>query len=160
MGHFGFSYIGLIYLLLLFLPNILWTRHKPPEYDGAARRESRALVAVERAGEVCVTVCALVFADFNWRAFSLWSLWLIVSALLMVLYEVCWLRYFRTGCTWAGFYGSLGIIPVPLATLPVAAFLLLGVYGKVVWMIAAALILGVGHIGIHLGHAREMVDPK
>ena len=155
MGHLGFSYVGLAYLLLLFAPNLLWTRHKPPGYDEASRRESRVLLAFERAGEVCVTACAVIFSDFNLRPPSPWCLWLGASALLMVLYEGCWVRYFRTGCTWAGFYGKLGPVPVPLAVSPVAAFLLLGVYGKVAWMVLSALILGVGHIGIHLGHARE-----
>ena len=26
MFHFGFSYIGLIWLLMLFVPNIIWTK--------------------------------------------------------------------------------------------------------------------------------------
>ena len=25
-GHLGFSYIGLIFLLLLFIPNMIWTK--------------------------------------------------------------------------------------------------------------------------------------
>jgi hypothetical protein len=33
MGELGFSYIGLIYLLMLFIPNILWTKNKPTDYD-------------------------------------------------------------------------------------------------------------------------------
>ena len=32
MIHFGFSYIGLIFLLMLFIPNMLWTKHKPKDY--------------------------------------------------------------------------------------------------------------------------------
>ncbi len=27
--RFGFSYVGLIYLIMLTLPNILWTRNRP-----------------------------------------------------------------------------------------------------------------------------------
>lgn len=156
MGRLGFSYVGLVYLLLLFAPNLLWTRRKPPGYGEVARRESRLLLALERTGEVCVTACAVLFSDFNFKPPTPWSLWLGASILLMLLYELCWARYFRTGCTWAGFYGRLGPVPVPLASLSVGAFLLLGVYGKVVWMVLAALILGVGHIGVHLGHAKEM----
>lgn len=26
--NFGFSYVGLIYLLMLFIPNILWSKKK------------------------------------------------------------------------------------------------------------------------------------
>lgn len=47
-------------------------------------------------------------------------------------------------------------IPVAGATLPVIAFFLLGVYGKVVWMLIATLILGIGHIGIHLQHRKNI----
>ena len=148
MGHFGFSYVGLVYLLLLFLPNLLWTRAQPQGYDPSG--ENRVLRAFERVGEVAVTCCALIFSDFNLRPWSQWSLWLVASALLMALYELWWLRYFRSARTLRDFYSSLFGIPVAGATLPVAAFLLLGIYGRVVWMVLAALVLGVGHIGIHL----------
>ena len=29
--HFGFSYVGLIFLLMLFVPNFLWTKHRPKD---------------------------------------------------------------------------------------------------------------------------------
>ena len=53
------------------------------------------------------------------------------------------------------FYSGLLGIPVAGATLPVMAFLLLAVYGKNMALAAAVLILGVGHIGIHLMHRKE-----
>lgn len=31
MFHFGFSYVGLIYLLMLFIPNIIWTKRRITE---------------------------------------------------------------------------------------------------------------------------------
>ena len=31
--HFGFSYIGLIYLIMLFVPNIKWAGNKPVDYE-------------------------------------------------------------------------------------------------------------------------------
>ena len=42
------------------------------------------------------------------------------------------------------------------ATLPVISFFLLGIYGKVIWLVVAALILGFGHIGIHIQHSKEL----
>ena len=70
----------------------------------------------------------------------------------MVLYLLWWLRYFRSERTLHDFYGSFCGVPVAGAVLPVAAFLLLGIYGKVLWLAGSALVLGVGHIGIHLRH--------
>lgn len=82
--------------------------------------------------------------------------WLIAAFLLMVLYEVYWIRYFRSEKTMKDFYSSLLGIPVAGATLPVLAFLMLAVYGKSIILGASVLILGIGHIGIHLMHKREI----
>ena len=154
--HWGFSYVGLLYLVMLAVPNILWTRNRPKDYEKYAANENRVLLALERVGEVLVSGAALVFSDFNIRPLSPRSLWLAASFSLMVLYEIHWVRYFRSGRTMRDFYASLLGIPVAGATLPVAAFLLLAVYGRNPVLGAAVLILGVGHIGIHLMHRREI----
>ena len=36
-----------------------------------------------------------------------------------------------------------------------AAFFLLGIYGRIWWMLPGVVVLGIGHIGIHLGYRRE-----
>ena len=33
LGHIGFSYVGLLFLLALIVPNLLWTRHPPKGYS-------------------------------------------------------------------------------------------------------------------------------
>ena len=73
----------------------------------------------------------------------------------MIFYEMWWIRYFRSDRTLLDFYSSFLGVPVAGATLPVCAFFLLGVYGKVVFMLIASTILGIGHIGIHLQHRKE-----
>ncbi len=74
----------------------------------------------------------------------------------MVLYEIWWVRYVRSKRTPADFYSDFCGIPVAGAALPVAAFLLLGIYGRVLWLLLSAVILGIGHIGIHLRHRKEI----
>lgn len=98
-GHFGFSYIGLVFLLL-FVPNIIWTSRKPQGYT--SKNENKVLLIFERAGE------------FFWG------------------------------------------VPLAGATLPVISFFLLGIYGKVVWLLISTIILGIGHIGIHMQHSKEI----
>ncbi len=156
MGHFGFSYTGFIFLLLLFIPNILWAKRQPKGYT--SQGESRVLLAFERVGEALVCCCALIFTDFNWHGWSPWCWWLVGACLLMAVYERWWVRYFRSARTLADFYSSLLGVPVAGAALPVAAFFLLGIYGKVVWMLVASAILAVGHIGIHLQHKRQLKE--
>ena len=81
---------------------------------------------------------------------------MIISVILLVLYEIFWIRYFKSEKKMKDFYSSLFGVPVAGATLPVAAFLVLAVYGKNVLLGAAVVILGIGHIGIHLMHSREI----
>ena len=154
---FGFSYVGLIYLIMLMLPNLLWTKNQPKNYEKYAGNEKKILVFLERTGEVLVSCLVLIFSDFNIRPWPPWSWWLLLSFLLMVCYELYWVRYFRSEKTMGDFYSSFLGLPVAGATLPVAAFFLLAVYGRNPALMAAVILLGIGHIGIHLMHRKEVV---
>lgn len=153
-GSFGFSYIGLLFLLLLFIPNLIWAKNKPKGYT--SEHENRILLTFERTGEVLTTTCALIFQNYNIQNWSNWNWWLIAAFLCMAMYEAWWIRYFRSEKTLSDFYSSFYGIPLAGATLPVMAFLLLGIYGKVLWMIISALILGIGHVGIHWQHKKGL----
>jgi len=109
-GHLGFSYIGLIFLLMLFIPNIIWIKYKPVAYDSSIENK------------------------------------------ILLIYEIAWFKYFKSERKVKNFYADLYKIPLPLATLPVTAFLLVGVYGNVIWLVISSIILGIGHIGIHIQH--------
>jgi hypothetical protein len=50
MGHFGFSYIGLIYMIMLEVPNILLAKHKPEGYDPTG--ENKVLLVHKRLSEI------------------------------------------------------------------------------------------------------------
>ncbi|WHY66811.1 hypothetical protein [Neobacillus sp. SuZ13] len=154
LGHLGFSYVGLIYLLMLWIPNTIWSRNKPIDYN--TTKENKLLVLLERVGQACCTCIILIFTDYNLAPFSAWSWWLIAFFFLMVLYEISWIRYFTHEHTEENFYRSFYGIPVPGASLPVMAFLLLGIYGKVIWLIASSIIIGIGHIGIHIQHLKAI----
>ncbi len=154
--NFGFSYVGLIYLLMLFMPNLFWTKYKPENYEKYVKNENKILKIFESAGQVLVTCIVLIFKDFNIRFGSLQIIWLAVSFIFMILYEIYWLRYFKSEKTMNDFYSSLLGIPAAGATLPVISFLLLGIYGKNIPLIIATIILGIGHIGIHMSHKKEI----
>ena len=155
--NFGFSYIGLIFMAMLIIPNIIYTKNQPTDREKYAAEENKVLQIFERIGEALITCCALIFSDFNIGEISPWALWLLAACALMILYEIYWIRYFKSEKTMTDFYRSLLGIPVAGATLPVAAFLLLGVYGRNIFMIISLIILGIGHIGIHLQHRKEIM---
>lgn len=154
LGHLGFSYVGMIYLLMLFIPNIIWSKNQPIDYDNT--QENKVLLLFEHVGQVCCTCSVLIFSDFNIVTFSAWSLWLIVSFSLMILYEISWIRYFTDEHIEENFYRSFCGIPVPIASLPVMAFFVSDIYGKVIWLIISTIIIGVGHIGIHIQHLKTI----
>ena len=153
--HFGFSYVGLIFLVMLFVPNIIWAKHQPQDYDQYVKNENKTLLAFERAGEVLVSAIVLIFSDFNVQGFDSRLIWLIIALALMILYEVFWVRYFKSEKTMKDFYSSILGIPVAGATLPVITVLVLAIYGRNPLLFAAGIILGIGHIGIHLQHRKE-----
>lgn len=154
--NFGFSYVGLIFLVMLMVPNMIWTKNQPKDYEKYVGNEKKVLLAFERIGEVLVSCAVLIFSDFNIKPWSNWSWYLVASFLLMVLYEIYWIRYFKSKKNMADFYSSILGIPMAGATLPVMAFLLLAIYGKNIVLGVSVLILGIGHIGIHLMHKKEI----
>ena len=54
------------------------------------------------------------------------------------------------------YYSSFMGFPLAGATLPVMAVLLLGIYSENVIVICSAIILGIGHFGIHYMHKQEI----
>ena len=130
--NFGFSYVGLIFLLMLYIPNIIWSKNIPEDYDKYSKNENKVLLIFERIGEVLVTVIALIFKDFNIGKISYWSIILLIAFLLLVLYEIYWIRYFKSNKTMEDMYRGIIGIPLAGAILPVLAFLLLGIYGIII----------------------------
>ena len=51
MIHFGFSYMGLIFLLMLFIPNIIWTKHKPKDYEKYVVNEIKYCYCLKGSGK-------------------------------------------------------------------------------------------------------------
>lgn len=156
--QFGFSYIGAIFLLLLFVPNLAWAKNLPQDYDPS--EENKILQTMERIGQALVTALSLCISSLNLRPWTPWSWWLVAAGGWMILYEGFWLRYFRGGHTLEDLYGSFCGVPLPGATLPVLAAFALGLYAKSLWLLLAAVLLGVGHIGIHLEHKKTKVPGK
>ncbi|MBE5851798.1 MAG: hypothetical protein E7299_02410 [Lachnospiraceae bacterium] len=148
--------IGVVYLLMLFIPNIIWTKNQPTDYNKYVINENRILQIFEKVGEVLVCCFVIIVPSSELSLDKAWSIWLYASFLLMILYEIYWVRYFKSEKRMSDFYRSLCGVPVAGATLPVCAFFLLGVYEKNVFLMISTIILGIGHIGIHLSHYKKL----
>ncbi|WP_407414667.1 hypothetical protein [Methanobrevibacter sp.] len=149
--NLGFSFVGLIFLVMLFTPNIIWTRNKPYDYEKYAGNENRILSVLEQIGQVLVVLFSLIIFDST----IIWPIEVVAFA-LMVLYEIYWIRYFQSSRSMKDMYSSFLKIPVAGATLPVLAFFLLGISQNNILLVISTVILGIGHIGIHLAHEKEV----
>ena len=135
---------------------MFWTKNQPADYEKHAKNENKILLIFERTGEVSVSCLLLIFSDFNPKGISPREIWLGLALISMVLYEFYWIRYFKSDKEMRDFYrGFLGI-PVAGATLPVLAVIFISVYGKNPFLLLADIILGIGHIGIHLMHKNRL----
>ncbi len=94
--RFGFSHVGLIYLFMLMLPNVIWTKNQPKDYEKYVGNENKVLLVMERIGGVLVS--------FNINSWLEWSWCLAASFVLKILYEIFWIRYFKSEKTMRDFY--------------------------------------------------------
>ena len=160
---FGFGYVGIIFLLMLFIPNIIWTKHQPTGYDEYVKNENKVLGILEKIGEAGATVLLPFFTDFNFRSgprgtgfyVSFLDLYIILAFCLMIFYEIYWGRYFKSEQTMKDFYRGIAGIPLAGATIPVISLLLIGIGARNIALILVSLVLGIGHIGIHYMHYKE-----
>ena len=156
LPKWGVSVTGIVFLLMLFIPNIIWSKNQPTGYEESAKHENKLLLGLERTGEVLVSVFVLIDRRLDRLAVSPRLGYLILALILMIMYELYWIKYFRSSRTLADMYSDYCGFPLAGASLPVFAVFLLGVYARSVFLTAASLILGIGHIGIHLMHKKEI----
>ena len=155
LPKWGISIVGIVFLLMLFIPNIIWSKNQPTGYEESAKRENKVLLTLERAGEGMVSTLVLIDRRLDKFSLSPRLGYIILALILMILYELYWLGYFRSSRSLADMYSDYCGFPLAGASLPVFAVFFLGVYACNVFLIAAAVILGIGHIGIHLMHYKE-----
>ncbi|QNA92754.1 MULTISPECIES: hypothetical protein [unclassified Microbacterium] len=136
----GFSVLGLALSLAVFAPNLLllWFPPRPAIDDDDA---PLIVEILERAGQaLCVTLPAITVG-----AFVLW--WAVVPVILCVAgYWALWVRFLASGRRRASLFAPALGIPVPMAVLPVAAFLAGAAWLGNPWIALAAVVLAAGHV--------------
>lgn len=145
----GFSLLGLAVSLAIFLPNLLLIPFPPrPKLESPA--VPRVLLVFERAGQaLCMTVPAITATGpIAWG-------WAAPVAMAVLVYWALWVRYLRRGRPGSALFDPVFGIPVPMALVPVAAFLATAAWLQTPWIALAAVVLAVGHIPTSLLAARE-----
>lgn len=160
----GFSYIGLIFLILLFIPNTIFFKTISEEIKKTMEDENKKFGLLEKIGQAFVSASLLLFASNNPKVFYKPGSyiifpdrfqWFVMAAIFMILYECYWLRYFFSKRSVTDFYYNFAGVPYAGATLPCLAAFCLGIYTGNGIIIFSAVILSIGHIGIHYTNAHK-----
>ncbi|MFT4285948.1 MAG: hypothetical protein QM598_14045 [Protaetiibacter sp.] len=146
----GFSPLGLIVGFAVLAPNLLLLRF-PPRDPLPRVAVPRMLSWLERAGQA---LCLVVPAITEPGPIAWW--WVAPVAVALAIYYALWVRYLRSGRPVSALYRALWRAPVPMAILPVAVFLSTSAWLGDVWIAAAALVLGLGHIPVAVLNARAL----
>ena len=139
-----FSYNLLIPLLVL-LPNLLFVL-LPPLDMPSLEEEATIWLILERMGQTGVfllPVFHMVHLDMVMKqaAFAL----MIMS---LTVYYFGWWRFFRNKRQYAWLFQPLGIIPIPMAVMPLIYFLASAILMESLSMFLAVVCLGLGHLPI------------
>lgn len=154
----GFSYLGLIFLFMLFIPNIIFSQSICDELKELMASENKVLLVLERIGEGLATISLLFFPANNPRFLykpgicSFYSKhfgFFVMAVILMIMYEIYWIHYFRSPKQVKDFYYPVMGVPFAGASLPCLAFFFLGLYTGNIFSMASSIILMIGHVGIH-----------
>jgi len=134
-----FSIVGAIVSLAVLAPNLLLL--VAPPRDGVRTADAGVpFTLLERVGQVaCLVTPALTGSAAAPNG------WLAPVAVAVGGYLALWGRYLAVR-RFDVLYRSVGLLPIPMAVLPVVAFLGAGVWLQSWWIVASAAVLAAGHL--------------
>lgn len=144
------SVAGTVVAALVLLPNLLLLRLPGALPDPPRRLALRVSTALERLGQVGCLGAAVLAPGSGARGWP----WGVLVALLASLYVGRWVALVTRGADKRELYASWGVIPVPMAVIPVLVFALTGAWLRAPWLAVASGALALGHIPVSLAVAR------
>ena len=137
----GFSLAGLAVSLAVLAPNLALVWAPPRDRTAITVKVPLPVSALERVGQVgCLVLPAISGTRGHVDA------WLVLVVLLVATYHGLWVRYLRTGRRAAQLFAPLGPVPVPMAVVPVLAFLVAAIWLSTWPLAVASALLAVGHV--------------
>lgn len=145
MDRFGFSWIGVVFLAVFFLPDMICTAKMQTAYSPEST--TMRFAGMERLGIILVCAAAITCAPLQP---STWNprCWLLIGAAAIgVAYLIWWFRKVAKKRTEKNETFSGGV-PLPGALAATCAFLLLGFYAQDLLLLVCTLFFAIGDIGV------------
>lgn len=137
-----FSIYGLIAMLLVFIPNIVFSKKEHQAKVNDVDTCGFGICFTEMIARL-VMIGTIIFIRKSLLNFA----FAIAAALILLLYYAAWIRYYKQGAYYPEIYTEkfLGI-PIPMAIFSVIYYILVSVWLCNLVALCAALIFGVCHI--------------
>lgn len=129
--------LGIIFVVILLIPNIVYAVRFPNVKNQCRNRVMNGLEQIGRYASLALMVFPLGVWKFGFSNVTCFLLYLFGDGLLLLAYWIVWIFYFRQQ--------SLPRARA-LAALPTAVFLLSGIMLGHWLLVAAAVIFGIGHL--------------
>ncbi|WP_367925120.1 hypothetical protein [uncultured Ruthenibacterium sp.] len=137
------SLMGALFALGALVPSFLLVFFPPRKRPGQLPTMEGPLTAMEYAGRAgCLLVCCFS-GDIFTPHFGL-LFW--CSLVLLVLYWLMWVRFFKGGRDFRLLYAPVGPIPIPMALLPLCLFWVMALWGRSIGLALVTLVLALGHV--------------
>lgn len=150
----GFSLIGTVIGVLLFLPSVfVFIKFPPKNVIKGTKKEPILLTGIERVGQATCLVSLAISKDFF--IMSNINIWMILMSISIIIYWGLWMRYIVKGQDSCWMWKPFFFIPIPLAVFPVCAFGFAALWGKCIWLGIATVILAIGHLSISWNGYRQ-----
>ena len=130
---------GLIIVVLLLIPNIIYAVKHSGQNPGQAKRLIIILEQIGRYGCMFLMVFNIGIAGFGFSAIGLFLIYLAGNTVLLISYLIIWMLYFKKQT-----YKRR----MALAVIPVCLFMLSGITMRHYLLVIFALIFGYAHIRI------------
>ncbi len=139
----GFSLIGTLIAIAIFIPNLLIVKFPPNNAPKDSKDAGIIFTALERIGQVgCIVILVISRENFKTSTINIWAVLMVICILM---YYFLWIRYVTKGKEYKLLWDSLYFIPIPMAFFPVGAFLFAAILGKSIWLGILVIFLGIGH---------------
>ena len=128
---------GLILVVLILVPNIIYAFKFRDQQNKCTNKIMNIIEQVGRYGCMFLMIFNIGIAEFGFASKSMFLVYLIGNATLLISYWIIWILYFKKQTYWE---------QLALAIIPTCLFLLSGItiqhYLLVIWSV----IFGIGHI--------------
>ncbi len=137
LGPGPLNILGLIFVVLLLIPNIVYAVKNRDEKNRCTNKVMNVIEQTGRYGCMFLMIFNIGILEFGFGSAGMFLTYLFGNTLLMLGYWIIWVFYFKT---------RTYPVQMALAIIPAVLFLLSGITMRHYLLVVFAVLFGIGHI--------------